>query len=148
MSCCRIQFRTSKPLTMGIAKSRTIRSGAYAVESPLYRQVPVVGCFRLVASVTEQLGDRHHKVFIVVYDEHVRGCLLSPFHGRRPAWHTARRRSRGVECTPPRQPAHSGGRVGAVFDVAEAARSLRTQPTFDDPSGGSAALSMSRTFAE
>src|SRR6267378_8572101 len=84
MSCCRIQFRTSKPLTMGIAKSRTIRSGAYAVESPLYRQVPVVGCFRLVASVTEQLGDRHHKVFIVVYDEHVRGCLLSPFHGSPP----------------------------------------------------------------
>jgi len=28
-----------------------------------------------------QLGDRHHKVFIVVYDEHTRACLLPPFHG-------------------------------------------------------------------
>src|SRR5467141_3834010 len=46
--------------------------------------MPVVGCSCLVASVTEQLGDRHHKVFIVVYDEHVRGCLLSPFYGAAP----------------------------------------------------------------
>src|SRR5712664_1738034 len=29
----------------------------------------------------EHLGDRHHEVFIVVYDEHARGSMFSPFHG-------------------------------------------------------------------
>src|SRR6267142_4230033 len=60
--------------------------------------MPVVGCSRLVASVAEHLGDRDHKAFIVFYDEHARGSLLPPFHGR-PAWHTARHRSRGCGCT-------------------------------------------------
>jgi hypothetical protein len=28
----------------------------------------------------EQIGDRHHKVFIVVHDKRAGGCLLPPFH--------------------------------------------------------------------
>src|SRR5437762_12972363 len=46
----------------------------------LYRTMPVGGCSRLVASVAEYLRDRQDKVFIIVDDEHARGCLLPPFH--------------------------------------------------------------------